>query len=104
MTNFTTWLAEITGQTEDQIISMLKNPLAMHFLVAWSLFESKCIKANANEKTIQVFATQAAISLQSKHPTLEIIGDHFYIRYQNKKNAKQSSLRERRRQIKRNIN
>lgn len=57
----------------------------MHFLVAWSLFESKCIKANANEKTIQVFATQAAISLQSKHPTLEIIGDHFYIRYQNKK-------------------
>lgn len=41
-TSFAHWLGQILGQDENSIRRLIKDPTGLHFLMAWSLFESKC--------------------------------------------------------------
>lgn len=40
--SFEHWLGKILGQDERSVRRLMKDPTGLHFLMAWSLFESKC--------------------------------------------------------------
>ncbi len=43
MKAFGEWLAELLGQDRGEVEKLLKSERAVHFLMAWSLFESRCV-------------------------------------------------------------
>jgi hypothetical protein len=40
--SFEHWLGKILGQDHNAVRRLIKDPTGLHFLMAWSLFESKC--------------------------------------------------------------
>jgi hypothetical protein len=45
---FEKWLGQILGQDAYSVSCLIKDPIGLHFLIAWSLFESKCCAGNFN--------------------------------------------------------
>ena len=78
--SFPSWLGTLFGHSEIKVQRLLKNKLALHFLVAWSLFESKCFGGFAKAEKIKTYAndTHSSIDLQALNESTE----HFHKRYQ----------------------
>ena len=50
--SFQSWLASLLGQNEYSAKLLLKDRTALHFLVAWSLFEAKCAAGRFGAKKL----------------------------------------------------
>lgn len=84
MIPFTKWLAALLKQNELEVQRLLRSDSALHFLVAWSLFESKCFNGYLKAQCLQPFAIRI---VGEGFPTAKIAAElsHFHDRYQDKK-------------------
>jgi hypothetical protein len=85
MKNFASWLGELLGQPEHATRRLLNDKSALHFLLAWTLFESKCFNGYVQEKEIQKYANLVADESELQFHELTHIAEYFHHRYQNKK-------------------
>lgn len=84
---FTKWLASLLGGRELDVQRVLKDPTALHFLIAWSLFESKCFSGFLKARVIREFAMHA-VKQGFSPPKIREQFLHFHERYSGKKGAK----------------
>jgi len=85
MQNFSSWLGQLFQQSELEVQHLLKDPTAMHFLLAWSLFESKCFQNDLNPNKLPDFANEVVNSSKIALDSLNIPAHHFHARYQDPK-------------------
>lgn len=85
MTNFAFWLGKLLGQSEHEATRLLADKSALHFLVAWTLFESRCFQGYVQEKKIQEYANHVADESELQLHELTDIAECFHDRYQDKK-------------------
>lgn len=80
---FTSWLGTLFGHPELEVRRLLQDESALQFLVAWSLFESKCFGGFVQAVEIERYAkaTSPALDPALLHDGVE----HFHARYQNEK-------------------
>lgn len=79
---FTIWLAEILNENPSDVERLLKDETALHFLITWNIFESKCFSGYLKAKCLKKFAGQ----LPSEGFSLDCVStalEHFYTRYQH---------------------
>lgn len=81
---FASWLGGLFGQSEFQARRILEDEHALHFLVAWSLFESKCFGGFVKLDQIHNFAQRIARESQFNRTKLLCASAHFHDRYQDK--------------------
>lgn len=55
---FEHWLGELLGQNEFEIRRLIQDPTALHFLIGWSLFESKCFDGFVKIGKLETFAAR----------------------------------------------
>lgn len=60
---FHSWLGTLFGHSESQVLLLLDNKTALQFLVAWSLFESKCFAGYVRAPDIAQYAQRTAPSI-----------------------------------------
>jgi hypothetical protein len=82
--NFGKWLAAILGEHEFEVHRLLGDDTALHFLIAWSLFESKCFKGFLKARDLGSFAEHI---VNKGFPVADVraIADHFHQRFQGKR-------------------
>jgi hypothetical protein len=81
MTSFANWLAAMLKEPELQVDRVLRDETALHFLIAWSLFESKCFKNELFAGRLRAFAER----LPREGFAVEYLSGplaHFHERYQ----------------------
>ena len=82
MADFEIWLSGLLGQRKDAAKRLLSDRTALHFLIAWSLFESKCaggrfeMKSLLDEKFFPAPIAAEQVSLRDLAAT-------FHARYQD---------------------
>lgn len=81
--NFENWLANLLGQAEPEIKRLLQDEMALHFLIAWSLFESKCFNGYVRIKDLEAFSQRIVIKESFKIDSVRKIAEHFHARYQS---------------------
>lgn len=86
MSTFTRWLATLLGQSEFEVKRLLDDPAALHFLLTWSLFESKCFGGFLKGKDLHPFA-ERVVRDQFSLTVITPIALHFHQRFQDKKKA-----------------
>jgi hypothetical protein len=80
---FENWLATLLGQRRTQVQLLLQDSTALQFLIAWSLFESKCFDGFVKIAGLDKFA--ARLASESFDPTLVLeAASHFHTRYQDR--------------------
>lgn len=79
---FHSWLGELFGHSELQVRRLLDDRTALEFLVAWSLFESKCFAGYVKAEEIEQYAKRTALSVSLAE--LRDTAAHFHARYQDK--------------------
>lgn len=79
---FNAWLSGLLGHSEDTVKVLLEDQTALHFLMAWSFFESKCHKGFLRFEQIEAFAKRKD---DEKFWPIELESalKHFHDRYQN---------------------
>jgi hypothetical protein len=84
MTIFASWLADVLQGCKSDVDCLLDDETALHFLVAWSLFESKCFSGFLRAKCRPSFAEKA---VREGFAPLKVNGqlEHFHGRYSDKK-------------------
>lgn len=82
---FASWLGELFGQSEFEVRRLLEDKRALHFLVAWSLFESKCFHGFVKAEQIHQFAEEVATDAKFNKDKLVCASIHFHNRYQDNK-------------------
>ena len=80
MATFTKWLGTILNESELEIRRTLNDETALHFLIAWSLFEARCFEKYVQAKKLRDFAENVA-SQGFSVVRLSLQFDHFYTRY-----------------------
>ena len=80
ISSFPSWLGTLLGQSESETKRLLSDESALHFLIAWSLFESKCFGGFVKAKDIGDFAKRACCSIDWQ--VLRASAEHFHTRYQ----------------------
>jgi hypothetical protein len=81
--NFEKWLAKLLGQRAQDVQRLIGDETALHFLIAWSLFESKCFAGFAKLNEISSFC-ERIVKVEGFDPA--VISDtasHFHARYQD---------------------
>ncbi|WP_157659166.1 hypothetical protein [Thauera butanivorans] len=82
MDSFTKWLADLLKQPEVQVERFLRDKDALHFLIAWSIFESKCFTGFLRATDLYNFSKR--ISDEGfEHETISSAANHFHQRYQD---------------------
>jgi hypothetical protein len=85
---FEHWLGGLLGQDEGDVHLLLEDRTALHFLIVWSLFESKCFEGFARINRIPAFSEQlVAETFDSSR--IEAALAHFHMRYQVKERYRQ---------------
>ena len=84
MQSFTAWLAELLEQSEFEVQRLLSDETAMHFLLAWSLFEAKCFKGDLGAQDLKAFAGDVGGLEEASFELLASAGKHFHERYQDR--------------------
>lgn len=83
MPTFEAWYANLLGQRDFEVRRLLKDPAAIRFLIAWSMFEGRCFDDSANEKQIANLAERIVREgFDPEHLSDALI--HFHARYQDK--------------------
>lgn len=78
---FPSWLGTLFGHSELEVRRLLEDESSLHFLVAWSLFESKCFSGFVKAAQIEDYAR--VVSSTIDWSALSEIAEHFHTRYQN---------------------
>jgi hypothetical protein len=79
---FDEWLADLLGQSKDDVRILLKDPTALHFLMAWSLFESKCFAGFVKIGVLEQFADRL-VTESYRYGEISTIAASFHGRYQD---------------------
>ena len=87
MAAFTKWLGTILNQSELEIRRTLNDETALHFLIAWSLFEARCFGKYVQAKKLRDYAETVTFQGFSK-ARLSPQFDHFYNRYSEQPRSK----------------
>ena len=87
MLSFARWLSTLLNEREIELQRLLADPAAQHFLIAWSLFESKCFDGFLKARAIRGFANRA---VQEGFRPTQIAEQFLYFhgRYRGKTGAK----------------
>lgn len=81
--SFDKWLAGHFKQSQSQIQILLRDPTALRFLVAWSLFESECLNSRAEPAKFEGFAETVINRAMFRRADFSEVGEHFHNRYQD---------------------
>lgn len=81
---FASWLGELFGQSAFEVRRLLDDKRALHFPMAWSLFESKCFGGFVKADQIRQFAEKVATGAEFIDDKLVRASIHFHNRYQDK--------------------
>ena len=82
MASFSKWFASVLGQSQIEVERLLRHPSATHFLVAWSLYESKCFGGYVKPSKFDDYVVRC-ISEGFNIGQLNAHTEHFHTRYQN---------------------
>jgi hypothetical protein len=85
MMSFERWLADLLGQDEQEVRRLLQDETATHFMVAWSLFESKCFNGFCKMKGILDFSDRIVRKESFKVDLISTAAEYFHARYQSKR-------------------
>lgn len=83
MPTFANWLGNLLQQNELEVQRLLADETALHFLLAWSLFESKCFRGELNAKKLGEFSENLAGRQDAPLDSLRGPAEHFHSRYQD---------------------
>lgn len=86
--NFERWLADLFGEAESEINLLLNDRSALHFLIVWSLFESKCFGGYMKIDHLNAFAAQLVKKESFDIKIVSGAAFHFHNRYQSAKRYK----------------
>ncbi|MBL0225255.1 MAG: hypothetical protein IPQ16_06665 [Geobacteraceae bacterium] len=81
---FQQWFARYLNQDESQVKHLLDDATAINFLIAWSIFESKCFGGFAKIDLFSAFAKRLTENLTFDFDALKQPALHFHNRYQDK--------------------
>lgn len=81
-TEFNSWLGTLFGRPEVEVSHLLRDSTALRFLIAWSLFESKCFSGLVKAKKIDKYAKSVSQSI-CRDSIADAVA-HFHARYQDK--------------------
>ena len=87
MATFTKWLGSLLNQSELEIRRTLNDETALHFLIAWSLFEARCFDKYVKAKKLREYA-ENVMSQGFAVRRLSLQFEHFYSRYHDQPRAK----------------
>jgi hypothetical protein len=87
MASFNEWFASLLGQSQHQVERLLHDRTATHFLIAWSLFESKCFGGYVQTSKFDSYVADT-INSGFDVSTLSTNVEHFHARYQDKERFK----------------
>jgi hypothetical protein len=82
MTTFTEWLAATLNEREHEVDHLLADKVALHFLIAWSLLESKCFGGFMKPEKLAPFSVRLVREGFSVG-VLSTCTSHFHQRYQS---------------------
>jgi hypothetical protein len=82
---FAGWLAETLDQDKQEAKYLLENKSTLHFLIAWSLFETRCFGTRLTSGKLKHFSELVVANDSSFHECLLDSARHFHVRYQDKK-------------------
>lgn len=80
--NFDQWLADLLGLKTTEVTKLLEDETALHFLMAWSLFESKCFGGELKSCCLEDSARRLIKESFNCAPIWEA-AKHFHDRYQD---------------------
>ena len=83
--SFESWLGAILGQDQHQVRRLIKDATGLHFLIAWSLFESKCCGGDFKAARHCSAAALPDMSAEEKS-VLRASAGVLHTRYQSKSN------------------
>jgi len=83
--DFDIWFSNYLRQDRIQIQRLLDDGMATRFLIAWSLFESKCFNGYVKIGALSNFARNVSEDVRFMRDGFELAGRHFHERYQDKK-------------------
>ncbi|HCE68278.1 MAG: hypothetical protein A2X82_03590 [Geobacteraceae bacterium GWC2_55_20] len=84
MMTFDQWFAKYLDQDEHQVEVLLCDKTAIRFLIAWSIFESKCFRGFAKINELSDFAKTFSERHDFDFAALQVPAALFHIRYQDK--------------------
>ena len=84
--SFLSWFAGICETKEYEVAKIFKEPFALHFLVAWSLFEAKCFNKEFRPAELNGFANKIVFGGVQWY--LAEIAAKFHARYQDQEKLK----------------
>ena len=82
-TEFDDWFAAYLGQQPFQVKQLLQDGMATRFLIAWSIFESKCFNGFVKINCLSSFAEKVSKEQDFARGNFEAHGQYFHNRYQN---------------------
>ena len=82
--NFESWLAKLLGQKKHEVQHLLADQTALHFLIAWSLLESKCFNGYVKVDHLDRFSKRIVEKESFDTATISKAASHFHARYQDK--------------------
>ena len=85
---FDQWLADYLEQDQLQVERLLRSKMATRFLIAWSLFESRCFEGFVTVDKLSAFADRVTNDDAFRKEVFLESGRHFHIRYQDKQRYK----------------
>jgi hypothetical protein len=85
---FDQWFAAYLKQDRLQIEHLLRDRMATRFLIAWSLFESRCFSGFVRVCNLSDFAKMIIKTEGFRRHELEEAGRHFHDRYQDRRRFK----------------
>jgi len=85
---FDQWFAHYLQQDELQVEHLLRDRTATRFLIAWSLFESRCFEGFAKINKFSAFAKLISEIHDFECLALQEPAKHFHSRYQDKQRCK----------------
>jgi len=80
---FELWLGQLLQQSSYSVRTLLNDPTALHFLIAWSLFEAKCFKGEFGAQKLLGATAPMASPPGDSAAELLTAARHFHARYQN---------------------
>lgn len=85
---FERWLADLFGQSAEQVSQLLKDPIAVQFLIAWTIFETVCFERVMNFDEIQSFSNRIVTTEGFDVSSIREGAQHVHRRYQDEKLVK----------------
>lgn len=82
--DFDQWFANYLGQDAREVTRLLGDKTAIHFLIAWSIFESCCFDGFAKVEKLESFVRDSLSTKGFKPRELMDAANHFHNRYQDK--------------------